>query len=223
MPNFKIIQDQPDQARIQIYGSSASSAISTNASGQIIVTAAADGLSVTGPANGLIVTAAASGLSVTGPANGLIVTAAASGLSVTGPANGLIVTASADGLSITAPTNGLLITSAGLAVISELAVTEAIEPVTYASATTAFASTRQVIDVKDWSFGVVNTGANTADVQLQISPDNATWMTNSNVVAVAAGELGALVSSIFFKYARVSYASPGGNAIGLNIYFQGQS
>ena len=119
MPNFKIIQDLPDQARIKIYGSENTAlqtvdggylAVTAPANG-LTVTASAEGLSITGPVNGLIVTASASGLSITGPANGLIVTAPASGLSITGPANGLIVTAPADGFSITGPANGLIVTA----------------------------------------------------------------------------------------------------------------
>ncbi len=128
MPNFKIIQDVADQARIKIYGSENAALITENGGylsvtapvggfsitapvNGLLVTASAEGLSVTGPANGLIVTAPASGLSVTAPVNGLLVTASAEGLSVTGPANGLIVTAPASGLSVTAPVNGLLVTA----------------------------------------------------------------------------------------------------------------
>jgi len=128
MPNFKIIQDVADQARVKIFGSQ-NVAINTDAAGNLaitppidglLVTASASGLSVTGPVNGLIVTAPASGLSITGPANGLIVTAPASGLSVTppvdgfaitAPANGLLVTAPDSGLSVTGPANGLIVTA----------------------------------------------------------------------------------------------------------------
>ncbi|HEY3423682.1 MAG TPA: DUF6385 domain-containing protein [Negativicutes bacterium] len=119
MPNFKVIQDVPDQARIKIFGSQ-NIAINTDAAGNLsitgpvsglLVTAPDSGLSITGPVNGLLVTASASGLSVTGPTNGLLVTAPASGLSVTGPTNGLLVTAPASGLSVTGPANGLLVTA----------------------------------------------------------------------------------------------------------------
>ncbi len=119
MPNFKIIQDVADQARVKIFGSQ-NIAINTDGAGNLaitppvsglLVTVADTGLSVTGPINGLIVTAPASGLSVTGPLNGLIVTAPASGLSITGPANGLIVTAPASGLSVTPPVDGFAITA----------------------------------------------------------------------------------------------------------------
>ncbi|WP_378953202.1 DUF6385 domain-containing protein [Pelosinus sp. sgz500959] len=128
MPNFKIIQDVPDQARIKIFGAENAALITTNGgylsvtaptgglsitapTNGLLVTASDFGLSVTGPVNGLVVTAPASGLSVTAPTNGLLVTASDFGLSVTGPVNGLVVTAPASGLSVTAPTNGLLVTA----------------------------------------------------------------------------------------------------------------
>ena len=110
MPNFKIIQDVPDQARIKIFGSENAPLLTTNG-GYLSVTAPVDGFSITGPVNGLVVTAPASGLSVTAPVNGLTVTASADGFSVTGPVNGLIVTAPASGLSVTAPVNGLTVTA----------------------------------------------------------------------------------------------------------------
>jgi len=120
MPNFKIIQDSPDQARIKIYGSQ-NVALNTDASGNmsvtppangLTVTAAADGLSITPPAGGLSITPPSGGLSVTAPANGLTVTASADGLSITPPAGGLSITPPSGGLSVTAPANGLTVTAA---------------------------------------------------------------------------------------------------------------
>ncbi|WP_407311336.1 DUF6385 domain-containing protein [Desulfosporosinus sp. SB140] len=112
MPNYKIFQDTPEQARVQIFGSSTNTPLNTDSSGNLTITST--GLAVTAPANGLTVTASADGLAITPPTNGLTITS--TGLAVTAPANGLTVTASANGLSITPPTNGLTITSTGLAV-----------------------------------------------------------------------------------------------------------
>jgi hypothetical protein len=145
MPNFKIFQDTPDQAKVKIYGSN-DVAFNTDSSGNLTITSTglaitapanglsitSTGLAITAPANGLTVTAPASGLSITPPSGGLSITPPTSGLtitstglSVTAPANGLTVTAPASGLSITPPsgglsitppTNGLSITSTGLAI-----------------------------------------------------------------------------------------------------------
>ncbi|RKO65546.1 hypothetical protein D7024_00230 [Desulfofundulus salinus] len=111
MPNYKIFQDNPDQARIKIFGSQ-NVALNTDSTGNLSITST--GLAVTAPANGLLVTAPATGLSITPPAGGLTITS--TGLAVTAPANGLLVTAPATGLSITPPAGGLTITSTGLAV-----------------------------------------------------------------------------------------------------------
>ncbi|KLU62988.1 hypothetical protein CEB3_c06510 [Peptococcaceae bacterium CEB3] len=138
MPNFKIFQDVPDQARIKIFAGN-DVAVNADTAGNLGITST--GLAVTAPVNGLTVTAPASGLSVTPPSGGLSVTPptgglaitpptnglsiTSTGLAVTAPANGLTVTAPASGLSITPPTgglaitpptNGLSITSTGLAV-----------------------------------------------------------------------------------------------------------
>ncbi|MEW6448001.1 MAG: DUF6385 domain-containing protein [Bacillota bacterium] len=106
MPNFKVFQDNPDLARIKIYGSQ-NVALYTDSSGNVAVTAPAEGLSITPPSGGL---------SITPPANGLTVTAPAEGLSITPPAGGLSITPPTGGLSITPPTAGLAITSTGLAI-----------------------------------------------------------------------------------------------------------
>jgi len=107
--NYKIFQDNPDQARTKIYGSN-NVALSTDSSGRLTVTAPGEGLSITAPANGLTITAPASGLSITPPSGGLSITPPSGGLSITSPANGLTVTAPASGLSITPPAGGLSIT-----------------------------------------------------------------------------------------------------------------
>ena len=71
MPNFKIFQDNPDQARIKIFGSQ-NVALYTDTAGYLGITST--GLAVTAPANGLLVTAPATGLSITPPSGGLLVT-----------------------------------------------------------------------------------------------------------------------------------------------------
>ena len=55
MPNFKIIQDVADEARVKIYGSQ-DTALNTDSSGNLVVTATATGLVVTTGDQGLLVT-----------------------------------------------------------------------------------------------------------------------------------------------------------------------
>ena len=253
MPNFKIFQDNPDKARIKIFGNQ-NVALNTDAIGNLGITST--GLAVTAPANGLLVTAPATGLAitppadgllitstglaVTAPANGLLVTAAglsitppadgllitSTGLAVTAPANGLLVTAPATGLAITPPSGGLLITSTGLAVLTNLVTADISEQVATNNTTGLPSTARDVLGYRTWSFAVVNASTTIAPatVKLQISPDGTNWMDEGSVVTLNDGELTALVSSIFLRYARVFYAAvDAASTVTLNIYFQAQS
>jgi len=120
MANFKIFQDNPDQAKVKIFGGN-NQALNTDASGNLTITST--GLAITSPIDGLAITS--TGLAITAPTNGLTVTAAAEGLAITPPTGGLAITPPTDGLAITstglaitAPTNGLTVTAAaeGLAI-----------------------------------------------------------------------------------------------------------
>ncbi|MBC2723283.1 DUF6385 domain-containing protein [Desulfosporosinus sp.] len=145
MANFKIFQDNPDQAKVKIFGSN-NTALNTDASGNLTITSTglaitspldglaitSTGLAITAPTNGLTITAAAEGLAITPPtgglaitpptdglaitSTGLAITAPTNGLTVTAPAEGLAITPPTGGLSITPPTDGLTITSTGLAI-----------------------------------------------------------------------------------------------------------
>jgi len=84
-----------------------------------------------------------------------------------------------------------------------------------------------VLELRTWSFGVVNAAAaaeNQALVKLQISPDGNTWKDDTSVVTINQNVLGTLVTSTFLKYARISYAAVNASsAVTLNIFFQGQN
>ncbi|WP_227763790.1 DUF6385 domain-containing protein [Zhaonella formicivorans] len=230
MPNFKVFQDVPDQARVKIFGSN-DVAFNTDSSGNLTITST--GLAITAPANGLTVTAPASGLSITPPTGGLSITPPTNGLSITStglaitaPANGLTVTAPASGLSITPPTGGLLITTTGLAVATattDVSATRANITDTAGTPDTTYT----VLDLKTWTFGVVNNSlvANAqALVTLQISPDGTTWNDHVGPVTINQNALQTFVSSIFLKYARLYYSAvSAASAVTLNIFFQGQS
>lgn len=184
MANFKIFQDNPDQAKVKIFGSN-NAALNTDSSGNLTITSTglaitpptngltitSTGLAITAPTNGLTVTAAAEGLAITPPTGGLAITPptnglaiTSTGLAITAPTNGLTVTAAAEGLAITPPTGGLaitpptgglLITSPGLSIISATTDVSA----TRANITDTAGSgdtTYNVLGVREWTFGVVN-------------------------------------------------------------------
>ncbi len=227
MPNFKIFQDNPDYARIKVFGNN-NVAVNTDISGNLGITST--GLAITAPANGLTVTAAADGLAITPPSNGLMITS--TGLAITAPANGLTVTAAADGLAITPPTSGLLITSTGLAVTGTISTTLATTDVSTVRANFTNTSSSpdeayNVLGIATWTFGVVN--SSTVDdaqalVSLQISPDGQNWTDDMSNVTINQNSLQTFVATTFLKYARLSYAAvSAGSAVTLNIFFQGQS
>jgi len=229
MANFKIFQDNPDQAKIKIFGGN-NAAFNTDSSGNLTITST--GLAITAPTNGLMVTAAAEGLAITPPTGGLAITPptngltiTSTGLAITAPTNGLTVTAPASGLAITPPTGGMLITSAGLAIISATTDVSA----TLANITDTAGSgdtTYTVLGIETWTFGVVNESlaANAqAIVKMQISPDGTNWLDEAGPVTINQNGLTTLVSSIFLKYARVYYSAVNAaSAVTLNVFFQGE-
>ncbi|MGB9791640.1 MAG: DUF6385 domain-containing protein [Thermacetogeniaceae bacterium] len=234
MPNFKIFQDTPDQARIKIFGSQ-DLAFSQDSSGNLGITST--GLAITPPADGLAITS--TGLAITPPADGLMITS--TGLSITPPAAGLTVTAPAEGLSITPPLDGLAITSTGLAITPpagglmitstglavQTATTDVSEILGNITDTAGSpATTYEVLNFNTWTLGVVNASTTIAPavVKLQISPDGIHWLDNAGPVTLNTGDVTALVSSLFLKYARVYYAAVNAaSAVTLNIFFQGKA
>ena len=202
MANFKIFQDNPDQAKIKIYGGN-NAPFNLDSSGNLTITS--------------------TGLAITAPADGLAITS--TGLAITAPANGLTVTASASGLSITPPTGGLLITTSGLIMISGTTDVSATLP-NISDIAGSGDTTYNVLGVPTWTFGLVNSSLATnaqAIVKLQISPNGTTWTDEAGPVTINQNALTTLVSSIFLKYARVYYSAVNAaSAVTLNVFFQGQ-
>lgn len=200
MPNFKIFQDTPDQARIKIFGSQ-DLAFSQDSLGNLGITS--------------------TGLAITPPADGLAITS--TGLAITPPADGLMITST--GLAITPPAEGLMITSTGLAVQTATTdVSEILENITDTAGSPA--TTYEVLNFNTWTLGVVNASTTIAPavVKLQISPDGIHWLDNAGPVTLNTGDVAALVSSLFLKYARVYYAAVNAaSAVTLNIFFQGKA
>lgn len=223
MPNFKVFQDNPDHAKIKIFGAN-NIAFNTDAQGNLTITST--GLAITPPADGLTITSTglaitSEGLAITPPAGGLMITS--TGLAITPPADGLTITST--GLAITPPADGLLITSAGLAIAT------ATTDVSYVLANIEDTAgspdqTYNVLGIKTWSFGVVNNAlaANAqALVALQVSPDAQTWQDEVGPVTIDQNGLKIFVANVFIKYARLYYkAVNASSAVTLNVFFQGQ-
>jgi hypothetical protein len=90
------------------------------------------------------------------------------------------------------------------------AITSFAEATQTVSTTTAFTGStgRDVSLVPDYTWFVHNTGAvNSADVQLEISPNNVDWVIDGAVKIVPADTAVVVVPSIFLRYTRISYKS----------------
>lgn len=63
-----------------------------------------------------------------------------------------------------------------------------------------------------------------ATVKLQISPDGTNWIDEAGPVTLNTGDVSALVSSIFLKYARIYHAAANAaSTVTLNIFCQAQT
>ena len=69
-------------------------------------------------------------------------------------------------------------------------------------------STSQDISlVPNYTWFIRNTGANSATVKLQISPNNVDWLDDGTSQEVESGEAIVLVANVFLRYTRVAYQS----------------
>ncbi|MGB9804734.1 DUF6385 domain-containing protein, partial [Desulfofundulus sp.] len=127
----------------------------------------------------------------------------------------------------TPPVSGLLVTSPGLTVLTNTATTDVSAVRTNITDTAGSPDTTYtVLGYRTWSFSVVNASTTIAPatVRLEISPDGNNWITEAGPVTLNTGDVTALVSSIFLKYARIYYAAvDAASAVTLNIFFQGQA
>lgn len=75
----------------------------------------------------------------------------------------------------------------------------------------------------DYSYLVVNVGANPGIAYLQISPDNTTWQTQSAKTIIPPSTMVSFVSNVIAKYARLCYQAPETTpSTDLKIYIQGR-
>ncbi|WP_027718544.1 DUF6385 domain-containing protein [Desulfovirgula thermocuniculi] len=88
-----------------------------------------------------------------------------------------------------------------------------------------FSTTADVSRLRTFSFFVHNKGSHPVMVQLEMSPDGATWNSFEELPYVLApGEKQLLVPQYFLRYARIRFRNlvPGLSSF-LDVWFQGQS
>ena len=75
-----------------------------------------------------------------------------------------------------------------------------------------------------YSFFVYNSGANEADVQVEISANGTNWFVDvTSASPIGSGEVDVLVPKRFLKYTRLSYRSTNaGQSTTLDVYFNAQ-
>ena len=78
--------------------------------------------------------------------------------------------------------------------------------------------------VYDYTYLVVNNGANAAVAYLQASPDGTTWETQSATTTINPGTVVSFVPNVIAKYSRLCYQSqPSTPNTTITIYIQGRS
>jgi hypothetical protein len=89
-----------------------------------------------------------------------------------------------------------------------------------------FIQTTAAVDILtyDYSYIVVNTGANPAQAALQSSPDSTNWQNESAAKIIFPGTVVSFVPNTIARYARLAYLSQNaGQATSLTVYTQGRT
>lgn len=83
---------------------------------------------------------------------------------------------------------------------------------------------QEISNLPTYSFFINNTGANDALLQVQLSPDNVTWVDDGDEVTLATGGATITTANKFLRYVRLGYMSAtAGQSTDLAMVFQGQS
>lgn len=90
-----------------------------------------------------------------------------------------------------------------------------------ATPTWAFTADRDVSTLRVYSYAVLNTGAATASVRMQISPDGLNWVDDTPEQQILAGKLLVLAPRFFLRYARLAYQAI--TTTSLVVWFQSQA
>ena len=92
------------------------------------------------------------------------------------------------------------------------------------SDTYQYTAGQEISNLPTYSFFINNTGANDALLQVQLSPDNTTWVDDGDEITLAAGGATITTANKFLRYVRLGYISATtGQSTDLAMVFQGQS
>lgn len=76
----------------------------------------------------------------------------------------------------------------------------------------------------NYTYLIINTGANPASIHLEVSPNSAAWQTQSELATITPGQLITLVPDTVAKFSRLGYQSAHpGKPTTLSVYVQGLS
>lgn len=179
MPNYKVFQDLPSKLRTRLYGMDSGDdiAVVVDSSGVLAI-----------QDNGGSITVDATDLDIRD------LTEATDSIQIygfDGTTNQAILTDASGRLEITVAPS----------------FTEATEDVNTATAFVGSTS-RDVSGHPNYTWFVHNTGAtNTADVQLEISPDDTEWISDGAEEIVETETAIVVVSNVFLRYTRIAYKS----------------
>ncbi|GAV24128.1 hypothetical protein ciss_00610 [Carboxydothermus islandicus] len=230
MPNFKVLQDQPEKLKNQAYGFDGTVVrpLKTDNTGRPDIrpiTNSTDSILVygnDGTANQVLKTNSSGHIAVyTDGATALNITATDLDIRNLSNTQDNILIYGYDGTqnrAIKTDANGNLM-STTIRTFTEYSETGTTTD-TYTGSTAQDVST-----MATYTMFVKNTGTtNSATVKLQISPNNTDWLDDSAEVTLTPGSSTALSASTFLRYIRVAYKSTLlGQSTDLNIIFQGQS
>ena len=210
MPNLKVLQDQPEKLKSQLYGFDGSNVLPllTDNTGRTNIRP----LTISDT-----ITTVATDLDIRDLANG---TDSIAVYGNDGTQNRLIKT-NADGqLDVRPLTSTDTVTT--IVSISHLEI----EPVVFETGNAYVGSSGQDVSIwRTYSFFAENTSAtaNSATLIVQISPDNIKWVDDSSETVLAQGEFTVLSASRYLRYARVAYKSTTTDqAADIAITFQAQ-
>ena len=249
LPNFKIIQDQPEKAKVQIFGTNTTVALNTDSSGNLAITTAGGvALPVTfgaitgdvtfgavtfGPITGDVTFGAVTFGPITGDVTfgavtfGPITGDVTFGAVTFGPITGDVTFGAVTFGPITGDVTFGDVTFGAItfgAVSTLLYFTETSFPNITVGAGSTLAVTGQDISILNTSTWLTqNNTATDVTFLLQGSPDNSLWV-NDGIATTVNSTTGPLLvtSNFFLKYSRLFFNNPAGTDVTLNVWFNGQ-
>jgi hypothetical protein len=230
MPNLKVLQDQPEQLKSQLYGFDGTSVrpLLTDGTGRTDIrplNSSTDSVAVSATDLDIrAITNTSDNILIYGNdgSNNVVIKTNASGQTDIRPLT------TADQVTVSATDLDIRDLNSATDSVTAIVSVNHIEPAA-ANVTTdnSYAGTGE--DVATWrtfSFFIENTSvtAVSATVKVQISPDNTKWVDDGAEYILSQGETAVLVTSKYLRYARIAYKSTVADTpANLSIAFQAQS